>query len=621
MKKFFVQQAATVASLLMLVSMLAVEAKAQDEFGEPYWWNYPESTIGVTYIKVNAPGMTNVCVYLPDSLEEGEIDSVYIYCKDPACMKNVRLWAARNPTLITDESIIKTIETPVEGQNAIKLDTPLSIPFQGYMIGYMFDNPAEDGNTYLPRFNKTTSGGFFVFNETYTKGYWTSNSTKAIGNLAIRFHVKTPKWPENSVVVDAQPSDPATTKVGETNAITLTIRNRGVKPVANVGVSIEVNGEKVQKTIPLAKALSGKGVQGTVKVSLPAQNEAGACKVNMQLNKVNGFDNTTMNKHTDFSVEQTFVANSEKRTVVIEEFTGTWCGWCPRGAVAMDLLEKQCGDDYIGIAVHNSDPMELEDYYDVLDHFVDGFPCAAVNRQLANVDPYMGNQSGYPVTFKGTYYYTLGQKHLTEGTVALTADWTDASRTAIKVNTETAFNINRTEAPYRLAFVLTSDNVTGEGEDWLQANYYPGYSSYYPGEDMAAFTAANASNAVVMAYNHVAVACYEPYNGIEGSLNAEVKAGEVQKYSTTLDLSKFPLAQKSAKLKVIALLINSRNHFFVNAAATELENPTAISNASVAPSLQGVARYNVNGMRIDAPVKGLNIMKMNDGSVRKVFVK
>ena len=238
MKKFFVQQTATVASLLMLVSMLAVEAKAQDEFGEPYWWNYPESSIGVTYIKVNAPGMTNVCVYLPDSLEEGEIDSVYIYCKDPACMKNVRLWAARNPTLITDESIIKTIETPVVGQNAIKLDTPLSIPFQGYMIGYMFDNPAEDGNTYLPRFNKTTSGGFYVFNETYTKGYWISNSTKAMGNLAIRFHVKTPKWPESSVVVDAQPYDPATTKVGETNAITLTIRNRGVKPVANVGVSI-----------------------------------------------------------------------------------------------------------------------------------------------------------------------------------------------------------------------------------------------------------------------------------------------------------------------------------------------------------------------------------------------
>ena len=85
MKKFFVQQTATVASLLMLVSMLAVEAKAQDEFGEPYWWNYPESSIGVTYIKVNAPGMTNVCVNLPDSLEEGEIDSVYIYCKDPAC--------------------------------------------------------------------------------------------------------------------------------------------------------------------------------------------------------------------------------------------------------------------------------------------------------------------------------------------------------------------------------------------------------------------------------------------------------------------------------------------------------------------------------------------------------
>lgn len=34
-----------------------------------------------------------------------------------------------------------------------------------------------------------------------------------------------------------------------------------------------------------------------------------------------------------------------------------------------------------------------------------------------------------------------------------------------------------------------------------------------------------------------------------------------------------------------------------------------------------VARYNANGARIDHPVKGLNIIRYNDGTVKKVYVK
>ena len=34
-----------------------------------------------------------------------------------------------------------------------------------------------------------------------------------------------------------------------------------------------------------------------------------------------------------------------------------------------------------------------------------------------------------------------------------------------------------------------------------------------------------------------------------------------------------------------------------------------------------VARYNANGARIDQPVKGLNIIRYNDGTVNKVYVK
>ena len=37
--------------------------------------------------------------------------------------------------------------------------------------------------------------------------------------------------------------------------------------------------------------------------------------------------------------------------------------------------------------------------------------------------------------------------------------------------------------------------------------------------------------------------------------------------------------------------------------------------------LTEVARYTLDGRQIDVPVKGINIVRYNDGSIRKVMVK
>ena len=46
-----------------------------------------------------------------------------------------------------------------------------------------------------------------------------------------------------------------------------------------------------------------------------------------------------------------------------------------------------------------------------------------------------------------------------------------------------------------------------------------------------------------------------------------------------------------------------------------------IDNASVAVDTTETARYSANGQQVTAPVKGLNIVKYSDGSVRKVLVR
>ena len=48
---------------------------------------------------------------------------------------------------------------------------------------------------------------------------------------------------------------------------------------------------------------------------------------------------------------------------------------------------------------------------------------------------------------------------------------------------------------------------------------------------------------------------------------------------------------------------------------------TSIHNTLVTPEAQETARYAVNGKRLTAPIKGINLVKYSDGTVKKEFVK
>ena len=50
-------------------------------------------------------------------------------------------------------------------------------------------------------------------------------------------------------------------------------------------------------------------------------------------------------------------------------------------------------------------------------------------------------------------------------------------------------------------------------------------------------------------------------------------------------------------------------------------DPTGIDNITTSANVKEVSRYSVNGQRLSAPNKGLNIVKYSDGSVKKVVVQ
>ncbi|SEA61061.1 Omp28-related outer membrane protein [Psychroflexus halocasei] len=76
--------------------------------------------------------------------------------------------------------------------------------------------------------------------------------------------------------------------------------------------------------------------------------------------------------------------NFRKRALV-EDYTGTWCGWCPRVAKAIELVDEQ-SDDIVFVAIHRS-PSGTQDPYvygeaDALENLINtpGYPKGFINR-------------------------------------------------------------------------------------------------------------------------------------------------------------------------------------------------------------------------------------------------
>jgi len=82
-----------------------------------------------------------------------------------------------------------------------------------------------------------------------------------------------------------------------------------------------------------------------------------------------------------------------KRKVVLEDYTGTWCGFCPRVAAAIEDAHLETGNIAV-VAIHetansNPDPMHFPQVEDLKNEFgVDGLPDARINRNTVWAPPF-----------------------------------------------------------------------------------------------------------------------------------------------------------------------------------------------------------------------------------------
>ncbi len=256
------------------------------------------------------------------------------------------------------------------------------------------------------------------------------------------------------------------------------------------------------------------------------------------------------------------VSSLVQHNVLIEEGTGTWCGWCPRGAVAMDYMTTTYPNQFVGIAVHNGDPMTVSAYDAGAN--LSGFPGCNVERTLLD-------QSVSQTDFEN--FFNARKDLVVPASVAVTNTW-NASTRAISATVTAHFVTTFAASDYRLAIVLVESDVTGSTSGYNQTNYYSG-GTYGP---MGGFESlANPVPAANMTYDHVGRYLMGGYAGQSGSVPAAINDLDDVQYVFNYTL---PAGYDETQCKLVGLLINNTNGNVINAGEYNLNFNASIEEVS-----------------------------------------
>lgn len=301
------------------------------------------------------------------------------------------------------------------------------------------------------------------------------------------------------------------------------------------------------------------------------------------------------------------------RKAVVEEMTGLWCGWCPRGMVAMENLKTMYADDVITIAVHADDALQSESYLPMA-YMTSGFPSAFVNRFYL-ADPYYGFTADATMGIADVVDEILASP--AEAQIGVTSALS-ADGSTIDVTSYTRFCLtDNSEMPhYAVAYALVEDGVRGLA--YAQTNYYSSqmsggpYSGRTPEtsglpDDLAQFVGMGPS-IQGLTYNDVARGIYDCF-GVEGSLNSNIQSGSMQTHTYSIPVPES--ISNIANTTLVAMVVDTETMEVINAVEVKVgESNTTGIEAVKEPAKASIS---VNGNAITVTTDG------NGSAVAKVY--
>lgn len=488
--------------------------------------------------------------------------------------------------------------TKMDGWNEITLDTPYEIDGSGFFIGYEYAKCTQGEYPVGVDDVQTEST---LGDNVYASSMGWSHIGSIFGSVCIQAVIEGDNLPQNDVAIVGFKSK-STIKPSSAFTAMLTVTNQGAKTVKDLGVDVYLDGEKLDGySVRLSPSELAPGATGTVTLAGLYTEQTGIdLGLTVEISSVNSApdDNPENNSVTEYLSSFT---DGFKKNIVVEEWTGTWCGYCPRGIVGMGYMKEKYGDDgFIGIAVHGNngtarDPMTISSYLPFLNTWaIVGYPGCVMNRSTT-FDPNIQElEKNYISASKESTFVRVAQ---------LSAEYNDGNPGELNVSAAPEFLYPLKEGGYRLAFVITENNFG----PYYQTNYFTG-AKY----DMGGWE--NYPGTKMWYYDEVARDITD-WDGIAGSIPEQLDAMTPAPYSTTISLANVKYLRRC---DLIALVINERNGEIVNAAkmslretgveGVEAEESVAVTTRPGAIEIRGeyaeAEVFAIDGTRVAAPDSG-----------------
>ena len=320
-----------------------------------------------------------------------------------------------------------------------------------------------------------------------------------------------------------------------------------------------------------------------ITIDVPAGNKPGVGDFTINITKVNGEFNR--NVYPMSSSQCYTLTRPVWRKAVVEDLTGMWCPNCPPGIASLEHLNKVAANRVIGLAAHDGDVLNAGDYYDVFRKYP-GRPKIILNGAHV-VAPYYGNSgtTEQPFGLLTDVENASGAQSAVE--LKVQAAWTD-HRKGIEVRSITTFRCPIPENKYRLAYVLTADNL--KHPNFYQHNNAtadPAWKNSVP--EMKFFYDAG-GRVQGLPFNDVVFAATGILKGIEGSLPQEMPLDapyvHTQHYGSFSNLTSraFNFIKKDTKVHAVVLVIDPETREIINAERCEVgDSFTPFSKGPVTP--------------------------------------
>lgn len=512
----------------------------------------------------------------------------------------------QNGRYVNVPDIATATATVTDGTLTVTFAEPYVIPAGGVYVGYSFDVETLDTSTSAPVsvVPGTDENGLFL-HSSRTKTRWNSlvADTGRVSAMTVSLQGSFPA--EAAYILPGEFS----AAVDEPFTATVTLVNGGTQPVTSIEYSYKAGSWSGTGTATLSAPLAaGIGRRMELPLYFESAPETGSFPLELKVTKVNGTAADCAATEGKLEVFPFIPVNRP----LVEEYTGLWCGYCPRGYVALELMKQKVGDLYIAAAYHNGDDMAFTGN---TPNNPGSYPAGYFNRSVST-------------SFSRPYEdWQAAREGMPEGEVTATVKWTDDSKSALSATASARFIRDYTKADYRIHFILVADELSHP--TWLQHNSFSGHTveDYpYMNNELGRVFLNGPGNVPGLTFNDVALLATDK-EGFPASVPAAIEAGKEYTFSYTFNLSDIEnelCRQNPDRMRVIAVLLDAGGGKIVNSNSSAYPDGTpfvGIEAAETATDAAEIARYAIDGTRLSVPAPGINIIRYSDGTVRKVLVR